>query len=172
MQIKKLRWIKFLLVILVSFASFSCFAQVPTDSLPLDPAISIYTAQNISFGAFYHESAGGSIEVTNTGSRSVTGTVIALNLGISFFQAIFEIEAPPGTIISILNGPDATLNGSNGGSMSLHIGDSDPISPFNTTATPPIRTQINIGGTLTVGNPATNPPGAYNGSFYIIFNQE
>jgi hypothetical protein len=64
------------------------------------------------------------------------------------------VEAAPGSLISITNGPDATLTGSNGGTVSLHIGNSDPTSPFNTTVSPTSRTPVNIGGTLTIGNPA------------------
>jgi hypothetical protein len=31
---------------------------------------------------------------------------------------------------------------------------------------------MNIGGTLTVGNSASNPPGSYSGTFDITFIQE
>jgi hypothetical protein len=102
----------------------------------------------------------------------VTGGIIALNLGVSAFQSMFEIDAPYGSIISLLNGPDATLTGSNGGSMVFRIGASDPSSPLITIVNQPARTTVNIGGTLTVGSLAANPPGAYNGTFYITCNYE
>ena len=157
----------------LGFISICSFGQNPTDSVPGDPgAISVYTIQNLSFGAFSHGMAGGTVIVSNTGTRSVTGDVIPLNLGVLFFHAIFEIDAPVGTIISILNGSDATLTGSNGGSIFLQIGNSDPPFPFITTVAQPARTQVNIGGKLTVGGPAANPPGTYTGTFYITFNQE
>jgi hypothetical protein len=95
-----------------------------------------------------------------------------LNFGVQFGQAIFEIDAPAGTIISILNGPDATLTGSNGGTMSLHLGNSYPASPFTTTVTPPARTPVSIGGTLTVGNATVSPPGSYTGTIDITFNYQ
>jgi hypothetical protein len=164
---------RLLLVPVLGFISIFSFAQTPTDSLPPDPgAMSVYTVQNLSFGAFTFGSSGGTVIISNTGTRSVTGDAIALNMGILFFQAIFEIDTPEGTIISILNGADATLTGSNGGSVSMHIGNSDPPSPFITTVVQPARTQVNIGGTLTVGGPVANPPGTYTGTFYITFNQE
>ena len=148
-------------------------AQAPTDSVPKDPgSLSVYTIQNMSFGAFAAGSTGGSVVLSSSGTRSATGTVLPLNMGSSFFQAIFEIEGPPGTIISILNGPNATLTGSNGGSMSLQIGTSNPAAPFSNTVAPPGRTLINFGGTLTVGNNVSTIPGAYTGTFYITFNQE
>ena len=63
------------------------------------------------------------------GERSITGDVIGLNLGVRFESALFEIEGPEGCIVSITNGPDATLTGSNGGSMRLHIGTPWPVTP-------------------------------------------
>lgn len=155
------------------FATAVCCAQTPTDTLPGDPGgLYVYTVQNLSFGAFAHGNTGGSITVSNTGTRTSTGDVIPLNLGVSYNNAIFEIEAPPGTIISILNGPDATLTGSNGGSMLLSIGNSSPVSPFSNSLAPPSRTQINIGGTLTVGGSGSAPPGIYSGTIYITFNHD
>jgi hypothetical protein len=170
--IKKLQWIKLAFVILISGTSASGLAQVTASQFPLGQAITIYTVQQLSFGAFSHNNSGGSITISSTGSRWVSGGIVALNLGQPYYQAIVEIEAPMGTSLSILNGPDAMLSGSNGGSMAIHIGDTNPSSPLRITASPPNRTQIHIGATLTVGNSAANPPGNYTGSFYIIFNQE
>ena len=145
----------------------------PTDTIPGDPGgISVYWVQDMSFGAFSHGASGGTVAISNSGIRSVTGDVVALNLGTLYFQSIFDIDGPQGCIISIQNGSDATLTGSNGGTMSMHIGDADPASPFIITVTQPARTQVSFGGTLTVGTPAANPPGIYTGTFYITFNQE
>lgn len=174
-SVNKKQWIiKALLVTATVFFSVISFAQInPTDSLPGDPGgISVYTVQNISFGAFTGGSSGGTVIISTSGTRSVTGDVVALNLGTSYFQSIFEIDAPQGTVISITNGPNAVLTGSNGGTMSMQIGASNPASPLITTAIQPLRTAVSIGGTLTVGNAAANPPGAYNGTFYITFNHE
>jgi hypothetical protein len=161
-------------VILFGSMMIGAWAQGdPTDSLPPDPtAITVFTTQNLSFGAFSHGSSGGTVVVSNSGMRSVTGDVVPLNLGFNYFNAIFEVDTPLGSIISIMNGSDAILTGSNGGSMLLHIGNSDPPSPFVTVVPQPVRTQVNIGGTVTVGNASTNPPGTYTGVFYITFNQE
>lgn len=169
------QWIiKTILVIGLGFISMLSFGQVdPTDTIPGDPGgLSVYTVQNMSFGAFSTSGAGGSVIVATNGARSITGSVVPLNLGTSYFQAIFDIDAPIGSIVSILNGSDATLTGSNGGSMLMHIGGSDPPSPFITIVNQPTRTSVSIGGTLTVGTAAANPPGTYNGTFYITFNQE
>lgn len=159
--------------LMLMFISFSSHAQSPTDTLPGDPGgVFVYTLQNLAFGAFCHGSTGGTVIIGSDASRTVTGDVIALNLGFQYYNAQFEVEAPPGTILNILNGPDATLTGSNGGSMTLHIGSSQPAGPITTTVSPPTRTQVNIGGTLTVGNNAASPPGSYTGTFYVTFTYE
>ncbi len=157
----------------ISSMSLAVYAQDPTDSLPGDPGgIYVYTSQNLKFGAFTQGASGGTVGIATNGTRSVTGTVVALNLGITYFQTIFDVEAPAGSLISITNGADATLTGSNGGSITLHIGSSDPGSPFSTTVSPPSRTSVSVGGTITVGNSTAAPPGAYSGTFNITFNQE
>lgn len=150
-------------------------AQGPTDSLPSDPGavnISLSKVQDLCFGAFAIGPSGGSITISNTGMRTVTGSVIPLNFGSSFFNAVFEVDAPEGTIITIVNGPDATLTGSRGGTMTLTLGPSSPASPFTTTAVQPARTTVNVGGTLTIGSSGTSPPGQYTGSFQISMNYQ
>jgi hypothetical protein len=133
---------------------------------------SVTTLQNLSFGTFSQGSSGGTVTVSATGSRSVTGTVIPFNFGPSYFQAIFDVQAPSGTIISILAGPDATLTGSHGGRMTLQLGVADKGSTFVSPVDPPSGTQVSIGGTLIVGDAAVSPPGTYTGTFYITFNNE
>ena len=147
--------------------------MAPTDSVPPDPArIAVYTIQHMKFGAFTQGAIGGSVIMSPEGVRTSSGDVTLLTMGIPYNQAIFEIEGIVGSNVSIMNGPNATLTGSNGGSMSMTIGASSPASPFYISVQPPGRTQINIGATLLVGSPASNPPGSYNGTFFITFNQE
>jgi hypothetical protein len=164
----------FFLTVALSLVSKDVFSQgVPTDTLPGDPArISVYTIQNLRFGAFTQGAIGGTVELSPAGIRNVTGDVIQLNMGIPFSEAIFEVEGIVGTAISIVNGPNATLTGSNGGTMSMTIGSSLPASPFMIAVQPPGRTEIRVGGTLTVGSPVSNPPGTYTGTLYITFIQE
>lgn len=130
------------------------------------------TAQTLSFGAFYHGVAGGSVIIDPSGSRSATGDVVLLGLGYPFSAALFEVHAHPGTVLSILNGPDALLSGIPSGTMNLHIGSSNPSSPFVSNVQFNIAIQLYIGGTLTVGNSAANPPGSYTGTFDITLVRE
>ncbi len=149
--------------------------SLPQDVSAQEPPprpVEVTVTQNLGFGAFTQGATGGTITINSTGARSATGDVIMLNLGYLFSTASYRLVANPGTVISILNGPDVLLPGSNGGSMSLHIGASDPVSPFVILTVPPAYTPMNVGGTLTVGNPGSNPAGNYSGLFDITFIQE
>lgn len=135
--------------------------------------LAVNTLQNLSFGTLAQGSTGGTITISDAGMVTTTGSVVSLAFGgiNDASAAVFEIEAPVGTVISISGGPDASLIGSNGGSMTLRLGNTNPLTPFavvNQTG----RTNINLGGTLTIGNQAVNPPGAYNGTFYVTINNE
>jgi hypothetical protein len=133
--------------------------------------ITVYPIQNFNFGTFYQGNSGGAVNVSAIGTQTASGDIILVNTSTAVSPAIFDVEAPAGTIIT-LSTPDALLTGSNGGTVSLHISSTDPASPFNTTAAPPNRTRVLMAGTLTIGNPATSPPGTYQGTFSITFNQQ
>lgn len=159
----------------VLFFSLSLMAQQP----PPKPAsiispLSVYAdpSQPLAFGAFYQIGTGGTVIVSASGSRTATGNVFLGNLGYIYTPALYQITAPAGSTIAILNGTDVILSGSNGGSITLHIGNSDVGSPFSTTAVPPATTRVHIGGTLTIGSASSNPPGNYSGTFTVTFIQQ
>jgi hypothetical protein len=87
-------------------------------------------------------------------------------MGYPYSPSRYNINSNAGTVISILNGPDVQLAWS-GYSMNLHIGTSLPASPFVNTNPYSVPTELTVGGTLTVGNSISNPPGTYTGSFNI-----
>lgn len=161
---------RYSIVSMIAYLAFMSVQQnLKAQQKPPRP-VTVYVnpAQGLSFGAFYQGVAGGTVIISHSGSRSVTGGVVAFNQG-SFSPAIFQLEALPGTMIHILNGPDITLTGSNGGTMTMKVG---PASVANTFITNMTTTFIRIGGTLTVGASLANPPGAYSGSFSVTFIQE
>jgi hypothetical protein len=139
---------------------------------PPRPVVVTPVPPGLGFGAFTQGAVGGTVTINSGGSRSSTGDVILLGLGIPFSTAAYRIVGNQGTVVSILNGPDVSLPGSGGGSMILHLGNTSPLSPFVITTIPPAFMLLYIGGTLTVGSPAANPPGNYSGTFNITFIQE
>lgn len=150
----------------------SLFAQLQPPPPPRPIAVYADPLQGLIFGTVFRGFTGGSVIVFPDGSRSVTGDIIQSNLGVPWSPAIFEVEANQGTIITILNGPDVILNGSNGGTVTLRVGSSNVGSPFITSAVPPTRTIIKIGGTLFIGGPLASPSGNYSGNFYVTFIQQ
>lgn len=148
-------------IILLFAASTEIIAQ---EDPPRPPSITPTT--DLSFGAFYPGAAGGTITISPAGSRTSTGDVVLLGLGYLFSAAHYNVYSNAGTVISILNGPDVPLTWS-GYSMNLHIGISNPASPFVNTNPYSVPTELTVGATLSVGNSLANPPGTYNGTFNI-----
>ena len=163
----------FRLIVLWCFLMFLTIPIVQGQEKPPRPlTVTVDLSQNLSFGAFYHGNMGGSVIIYSDGSRSSTGDIVLLTMGYSFSAGLYDIVANPGTVVSILKGPDVNLTGSNGGFMTLHLGETDPSNPFIITTTPPASTQLRIGGTLYVGNSLMNPAGNYGGTFDITLVQE
>ncbi len=133
--------------------------------------IEVFTVQQLSFGAFALGNNGGTLSLNHDGTRTATGDIILVNQT-SYYSVLFEIEAPLGSNIHIQNGPDVGLQGTNGGEVTLSLGDSSTGSPFVTQVSPPDRTTVAISTTLTVGGLAETPPGDYQGSFSVTFIQE
>jgi hypothetical protein len=159
-------------MILPSVFLFTLFQEIKAQDPPPPPRpVKIYTtSQKLSFGTFTYGVSGGTVTVSEAGSRSKSGDIILLGLG--YASCMLLIEANPGTLISLIYNQVGPLTNGTGGSMALQIVGSSPISPFITNAEPPATTTLYIGGRLTVGNSIANPPGNYNGTFDIMFNQE
>ena len=148
-------------IILLTAVSVQTSAQ---ELPPRPPALTL--VRDLSFGAFYTGGTGGTVTISPAGVRTSTGDVLLLGLGIPFTSAQFNINSNPGTVINILNGPDVALTWS-GYSMNLHLGVSNPASPFVNSNPYTVPTQLMIGAILTVGNLTANPPGSYSGQFEI-----
>jgi hypothetical protein len=155
-------------ILLLTFSPAAIAQQPP----PAPITVYANPAQGLMFGAFFQGVTGGTVIINPDGSRSVTGDLVQANFGIMFSPAIIEVTGNVGTVVTILNGPDVTLNGSNGGTVRMHLGSSSTGSPFITTAVPPAMNQVRIGGTLTVGSPLANPSGSYSGTFSVTFIQQ
>jgi len=131
--------------------------------------IRVSTLQHLSFGSFVQTGSYGTVTVDHSGYRSATGNIILPNSSSIVTAALFEVEAIPGTLVHILNGAPVSLGGSNGGSLLLTIGDASTGTPFLTTGE---RSNVFIGGTLTVRSLLDNPAGEYSGMFQVTFIQQ
>ena len=136
---------------------------------PRPITVTVSTAQHLRFGSFIQAGTNGTVTVTYDGFRTATGSIILPNMSSIVTPALFIVDAEPGTLITIVNGPTAILTGSNGGTISLELGQSNTQSPFITRSQ---YTDVFIGGTLTIGSLMANPAGFYNGTFMVTFIQE
>ncbi len=157
------KWILLKGIIITLLFTGSAVLKAQEDP-PRPPSVTV--TRDLSFGAFYHGSAGGTVTISPAGVRTSTGDIVLLGMGYSYSAARFNINSNAGTIINILNGPDVQLSWS-GFTMNLHIGTSFPTSPFVNTNPYSVPTELTVGATLTVGSSASNPPGTYTGSFNI-----
>jgi hypothetical protein len=163
----------YLMRLLMPLSLFICviinyFPANAQEKPPIPIEVTVSLVQNLNFGTFcYGDGSGTSVIISPEGIRSHTGNILLLSSG--FSAALYDVTAIPGTLITIVNGPDAVLTGSNGGTMTLQVGNSFPPSPFVTTAE---HTWITIGGTLVVGTSGANPPGNYGGTFSVTFIQQ
>lgn len=144
---------------------------VHSQELPPRP-MKVTTFQDMNFGAFINGTSGGTVTINPEGSRLATGDIWLLNSGTGFYPAIFEIEALPGNIIHVYLPVFTSLTGPSGKITQLKIDSSLPVSPFVNTVDPPFRSQVRIGGTLTIEGSLQTPPGNYYGTFTITFMQE
>lgn len=139
---------------------------------PRPVIITFNSSQPLAFGAFSPGAAGGTVTVDPDGTRSSSGDIVLLSLGFAYTPAMFYVEANQGTVLSVLVSPPVTLTGSGGGTLTLQVAGSLPTSPFVTTLPWPEKTTVLVGGILTIGSIAANPPGSYTGSFSITLVQE
>ncbi|MFZ2341140.1 MAG: DUF4402 domain-containing protein [Bacteroidales bacterium] len=150
-----------------------CGSLIAQPNPPRPVIITANASQPLAFGAFTPGASGGTVTISAAGgTRSSTGTVILLNMGYLYTPAMFYIKANPGTVISLLTGPPSTITGSNGGSLSLQTNGTFPASPFVTQVPYQQLTTVLVGGILSVGSIASNPPGYYSGTIDVTFVQE
>ncbi len=165
---------KELLIILVStLLLIIIYQRAEGQEKPPRPILLVVTAEELRFGAFCVIS-GGTVVIDPTGNRSVSIGLIPVFSGHPFGPATLRIKGNAGTLVTIQDVPPSSL--SNGG-FTMALTFSSPTSIISSLGSPFVLpnnewTDIKIGGTLTVGNPAANPPGPYIGSFNITFIQQ
>jgi hypothetical protein len=159
----------FLTVVLLMCAKVS-FSQ------PVLPqrTLTVTATQALHFGTFCVKGwPGGSVRVGYDGTRTSSGNIALLAMAPYAQPAIFEIKLCEGRNVIVTFSPTTTLNGSNGGTLTLDVGPTEKGingASFNTNGDCDYITPLRVGGTLHM--PGSTIPGIYTGSFDITFNQE
>lgn len=149
-------------------AIFLCSQAQAQEEPPKPIAVTVSTAQNLSFGTFIQSGNSGTVTVMPLGGRTATGSIILPGMFSIVTPALFIVNALPGTLITISNGANSKIyNGTF--YLDLQVGGSSTGSPFVVSSNP---TSVYIGGTLTVGPLSSNPAGAYSGTFDVTFIQQ
>jgi hypothetical protein len=137
-------------------------------------SIEVNASQSLQFGTFaLTGGAGGSVVVGYDGGRTASGSVALLAVAPYAQPAIFEVKLLQGRNINIDFSATTSLTGSDGGSLTLHIGPTDKgisTAAFPTNNRRDFTTLLRVGGTLDI--PSGAIPGSYSGTFFITFNQE
>lgn len=146
-----------------------CLITIFTACYNVSFAQSVTVDQDLTFGKFCpSSSSGGTVTVSNTGTRSATGNVILFTS--SYTEAIFTFFSGNRfrTIYSITTNSPRTLSRvGGGGTMKLTVGTP---SPASFTLSKNRSRSFSIGGTLTVGSITANPGGDYTGTFTVTVN--
>jgi hypothetical protein len=135
--------------------------------------LTVTATQAIHFGTLCVGGSGGTVSVGWDGSRTSTGDVALIPIAPLAQPAIFEVKLCQGRNVIITFSATTTLTGSNGGSLTLHIGPTEKgVSGDNFTTNSDCNfvTPLRVGGTLDI--PGLSISGIYTGSFDITFNQE
>ena len=150
----------FILAILVVGISMSTFAQVSATAnvtATLVTPIEISKEIDMNFGNVAVSSSAGTVVLTPSGSRSLTGGVTLPMVAGTVTAAVFYISGTPDYAYSITL-PSADLTLSNGtDNMSVNVFASNPASTGILSASG--LQELNVGATLNVG--ASQPNGVY-----------
>lgn len=159
--------------IIITLLLFCASYSYGQPSLP-PRSIEVNATQSLQFGTFaLTGGAGGSVLVGYDGVRTVTGSIALLAVAPYAQPAIFEVKLLQGRNINIDFSAITSLTGSDGGSLTLHIGPTDKginTAYFPTNNSRDFTTLLRVGGTLDIPSGAIS--GSYTGTFSITFNQE
>lgn len=129
---------------------------------------SIFQVTPFQFGSFFTGSFGGTVEISPSGIRSSTGSVVLLYNNEIVSPAVFEIKAPNNTMIQV-NFPKHTMlkTQSSAGNIKLILGDLSTGNVFITPNDAENGFLVSMGGHFEVGNQSQHKPGSYSGNFSI-----
>jgi hypothetical protein len=154
-----------------SFCHMLVFLVVSLFPIISEAQIQVFQESPLSFGSMILSETSGTVTINPAGDRSATGNIFLLNNS-EVTPLILSIEAPYGSTVQVQFGAEQILYGTNGGQLGLTLTTSSPAMPFVNLATPPERTTLYIGGTLSLGSRSNTPAGVYAGSITLVFIQD
>lgn len=161
------------LVLFVAVFSMNIRQAQAQSPFPPPSQLQVYANQELSFGSFFAGTSGGTVTISPTGTRSVTGTVVELAQSPGT-PAIFDLRLVPGRVVHIVFPASAQLVRKGGGGvlMLTDFTTDKPGNSFVTTAAHPFINPVQVGATLNVRGPNENSSGDYMGTFSVTFIQE
>lgn len=161
------------LVLFIAVSGMNIRQTQAQSPFPPPSQLQVYANQELAFGSFFAGTSGGTVTISPTGTRSVSGTVIELAQSPGS-PAIFDLRLVPGRIVHIVFPGSAQLVRKGGGGvlMLTDFTTDKPGNSFVTTAAHPFINPVQVGATLNVRGPNENESGDYMGTFNVTFIQE
>jgi hypothetical protein len=133
-------------------------------------ALTAYETEQLNFGRFSPETAGGNIVISPDGTRTAQGSVILASGPHNAGQ--FTVSgAPEATFtIQLPDGPAVLAHQRSNKTMTVDGWVSDPPAGAETSTLPDGSRIISVGATLSIGPVDENPVGIYAGSFELTFS--
>lgn len=153
-------------------AAGSAHSQSSITAQAFAEVIEALTAQEmdqLNFGRFSPETAGGEVIISPDGSRSAQGTVI-LASG-PHTPGRFAVTGHPEAsfIIQLPETPSVLVHQETNKTMIVENWETDPPAGTETQILPDGSQFISVGAILVVGNIEDNPVGMYSGTFQLTF---
>jgi len=166
-QLKHFITVSAFLIGILLLMPFVIFCQ---ERPPKPITITVSAQQHLEFGTVIQTGTSGTVYISKSGSRSVSGSVYEKSS--IYTPALFIVTALPGTLITISTITSSGLkNGLNTLPLAFDINlDTSTGSQFICGMTG--STSVYVGGTLTVNSLIANPAGPYTGTFTITFIQQ
>lgn len=165
----KRRMLSLVFLLLVSTTAWSQFTVSAQAFAEVIEALTAQEIQQLNFGRFSPQSAGGKIVLNPDGTRIANGSVM-LASGFST-PGVFSVSGAPlvNFTVQLPSGPILLVHQQTNQTMVVDNWTSDPPAINEISTQENGSKQINIGATLVVGSLQDNPTGIYTGTFQLTF---
>jgi hypothetical protein len=161
-------------ILIVSVGACLFFVHQPVSAQPQKPPapMKVTKFQDMNFGTVIMGITPGTVIMSPSGIRSKLGGAVLPSLGDPGHEAVFEVKAAPGTLITMSIVSSNRTNAGRDMILNVDLTDIYPASPFINTLQPNGITDVHVGGRLSVGSVGDIPPGIYEGSITVTFIQQ